>query len=368
MRIWRVAFLGVLVATALIAATGTHGAISSVSGQVQLIAPPPSVQLGALQSDTTMFAFDERQNVTLSAPLPVDISQPGQYGPNSGPDPLTPGTIPAGTTVSSQFVHADPVGHASPPNVLNATIVTSTNILGIEVCGPAKPDVCQHQHGLDDSDAVLGAPGTSYPTGVFGRGMNFATQPDILVWMVDNRTVVIQTSTDLHADQVRIITAGDGPSTGEITPTNVDCQTFVNGTPALGQINYSTDSSGKIGQGINPGVFFYWTKITTSAANQTVTVSQSNTSTNNAALFGVHQGWDRLYKGDCSSWTAGTVIGSNGSGASFTVPTPGNYVIGVKYSTKTIAGTTAPVPANITYTFTTSLGALTAASVPLVKQ
>jgi hypothetical protein len=158
------------------------------------------------------------------------------------------------------------------------------------------------------------------------------------------------------------------PSQGEITPTNVECSDFLAGTPALGQINYPAERAGTIGQGINPGVFFYWTKITTTMANQTVTVSQSNTSTNNAALFGVHQGWDRLYTGNCSSWTAGTVIGANGSGASFTVPTPGNYVIGVKYSTKTIAGTAVPVPANITYNFTTSLGPVTSASVPLVKQ
>ena len=366
MRVWRVAFLGVFVVAALVVVAGTLGAISSVSGDVVQIAPPPSVQLGVLQSDDHMFAFDEQQNVTLSAPLPVDISQPGQYGPNCGCDPLTPGTIPAGTAVSSQFVHADPVGKPNPPVVLTATVVTTTPIIGIEVCGPAKPSVCGNNDGLDASDAVLGNPTTSYPTGVFGRGMNFNTQPDTLVWMVDNRTVVIQTSTDRHADQVRIITDA-GPSTGEITPTSVDCQTFVNGTPALGQINYSVDSAGKIGTGINPGVFFYWTKITTTTSNQVVTVSQSNTSTNNAALFGVHQGWDRLYTGDCSSWSAGTVI-ANGSGASFTVPTPGNYVIGVKYSTKTIAGTTAPVPANITYNFTTTLGALTAASVPLVKQ
>ena len=81
----------------------------------------------------------------------------------------------------------------------------------------------------------------------------------------------------------------------------------------------------------------------------------------------MHQGWDRVYTGDCSSWAAGTEI-NGGSGARFTIATPGTYIIGIKYQTKSIAGTTAPVPADITYNFTTSLGGTTGASVLLKKQ
>ena len=154
---------------------------------------------------------------------------------------------------------------------------------------------------------------------------------------------------------------------GQITPTQVSCQDFISGTaPTLGQVNYSVDN-GKIGQGINPGVFFFYTKITTTVPNQVVTVSQTNTSTNNAAKFLVHQGQARLYTGNCSSWKEGTLL-AGGAGASFTVATPGNYVLSLKYDTKSIAGTTAPVPANIRYDFTTSLGGTTGGSVLLVKQ
>jgi len=157
------------------------------------------------------------------------------------------------------------------------------------------------------------------------------------------------------------------PAGGLIAPTQTTCQQFAAGTAStLGQINYSV-SNGKIGQGINPGVFFYYAKITTTVPNQVVTVSQSNTSTNNAALFQVQQSQDRLYKGDCSSYTTGTLI-SGSTGASFTVATPGTYIISIKYSTKSIAGKTAPVPADITYNFTTSLGGSTGASVLLHKQ
>ncbi len=159
----------------------------------------------------------------------------------------------------------------------------------------------------------------------------------------------------------------EAPPTGQITPTQVDCPDVLNGTaPNLDGINYSVQG-GKIGQNINPGVFFFWTKITTTVPNQVVTVTQTNNSTNNAALFTIHQGYVRVYTGNCSSYITGTEI-AGGSGASFTIATPGNYIIGIKYQTKSIAGTTAPVPANITYTFATSLGGNTAGTVILKKQ
>jgi len=157
------------------------------------------------------------------------------------------------------------------------------------------------------------------------------------------------------------------PPGGIIAPTQTTCNDVLNGTAStLGQINY-TLSGGKIAQSINPGVFFYYTKITTTTPNQVVTVSQSNTSTNNTPLFQALNGQAWLWKGDCSSHTVGALI-ANGSGATFTVPTPGNYIIGIKYQTKSIVGAPAPIPANITYNFTTSLGGSTGASVLLKKQ
>jgi dolichol kinase len=62
------------------------------------------------------------------------------------------------------------------------------------------------------------------------------------------------------------------------------------------------------------------------------------------------------------------VLTNGSTTASFTVTTPGTYVIQIKYNSKSIAGTTAPIPANITYSFGTSLGGNTGASVQLLKQ
>ena len=243
----RRSLVAALLACGIAAAGGANAAISSVSGQIVQIAPPPSVTFdggnGALESNDHMFTFDERQNVTLATDLPTDISQPGTYGPDCSCNPLTPGMIPAGTTVSSTFVHADPVGTPDKPNVLQATIVTDSDILGIEVCGNASPHC--GVNGLDISDPVLGAPGTLYPTDVFGRSMNFSTQKDFLIWQIDNRTVMIQTATRDHADQVRIITKGTPPP-GTIIVKKV---TDPSPDPTNSSFTFTGDAAGQIGNG-----------------------------------------------------------------------------------------------------------------------
>src|SRR5262249_32236880 len=113
------------------------------------------------------------------------------------------------------------------------------------------------------------------------------------------------------------------------------CQQFVGKTAAaLGQVNYSV-SGGKIAKSINPGTFVYYAAITTTAPNQIVTVSQSNTSSNSAAPFGVLQGQALLWSGDCSKKVlVGTVSGTNDSVAAYAIPVAGSYVIAVKYQTK----------------------------------
>jgi hypothetical protein len=153
---------------------------------------------------------------------------------------------------------------------------------------------------------------------------------------------------------------------GLITHTNVSCGDVLSGAASLpanviGQINYPGTTT--IGQGINPGKFFFWTKIVTTVPNQVVTVTQSKTGTG-AALFGIHQDWQRVYTGNCASYQTGTQI-NGGTGASFTIATPGSYIIGIKYDPKSLVGKPVPVPATVTYSFATSLGGTTGASVLL---
>jgi len=181
--------LGLLAAAAL--AAGAGATIVSTGGQVTLIAPPPSVLLGDLESDTTMFAFDEQQCVRTPVDIIVDITGPGTYDDQSK---LTPGVIPAGTLVSSHYVHADKVGDDLPPIDLEGSITTDADILGIAINKPA----------LDASD-VLGAPSTVYPTGRSYRRLQLG-QGDFVIEQIDERTVVVHSHVQLHTDDVRVIT------------------------------------------------------------------------------------------------------------------------------------------------------------------
>jgi len=194
--------------------------------------------------------------------------------------------------------------------------------------------------------------------------VSLATTPAAACQSQPNPHAIATADGPLSAEDAGALTCTP-PQTGLIAPTQTTCQDVRDGIAAtLGQINYSV-SNGKIGQNINPGVFFYYAKITV-PANTVVTVSE--TQNDAAALFQIHQGQARLYKGDCSSWTAGTENAGH-TGASYTIATAGSYIISIKYDTKSIAGTSAPTSDPVTYTFTaTPPGASSSASVLLKKQ
>ena len=182
--------LAVLAAAGL--STGVWASITSVSGQMTLIAPPPSVEFHELESDTTQFAFNERQCVLLGSDLKVNISTPGTFDDTTD---FTNAVIPAGTMVSSHFVHADKIGHTSPPIELEGTIKTDTNVLGIII-----------RKALLDASDFLGAIGTVYPTGVNYRALNLDNQNDFVILGGDLRTVTVHTDNQAHSDQLRVIT------------------------------------------------------------------------------------------------------------------------------------------------------------------
>jgi hypothetical protein len=228
-------------ASAAALAGSSHAAIDSTTGQVQQIAPPAGVLFpphpgescptagACLASDTTMFAFNERQCVAAPTNLPVDITQPGTYD-DSG-DLTNGGTIAAGTIVSSHLVHSEQATPNHGPALdFDGTIHTDGTILGIAILAPA----------LDATD-VLGAPGTLYPTGVFGRALNLDGQDDFVVNFVDGHTVEVHSQVNLHADQVRVIT------TCPRATIIVRKVTVPSGAPV--QFNFTGDAAGTIGDG-----------------------------------------------------------------------------------------------------------------------
>lgn len=155
---------------------------------------------------------------------------------------------------------------------------------------------------------------------------------------------------------------------GMIATKGAKCRDYAGGTAiALDQVTYSVQRRGNVVRGVTPDAFVFYSKLTTFAPNQLVTVDQANTSTNDAAPFQIPRGDARLWNGDCASFSVGTLT-AGATGASFLIRVPGTYIVGIKYSTKPVVKTPVPVPADPTYEFTTSLGGGSGASVLLTPR
>jgi hypothetical protein len=178
-----VRFLGVLAVLAAVGASTAVAAITSTSGAVVKIPPPASVVDGALESDTEIRAFDEQQCVTLASDLQLDVT------PGGGP-----GVVPAGTSVSSQFLHFDPTGGSLV--TLSGSITTDAPVLGVITSAA----------NLNASDS-LGAPGTTYPSNA-QRGLEppgpAPADGDSAAISASN-TVTVSLKDQFHFDQIRVI-------------------------------------------------------------------------------------------------------------------------------------------------------------------
>ena len=172
------------------------------------VSPPVSVVEGNLQSDTNIFWFFEGQT-TLESDIKVDITNPGIY--SAGSD-LTGGTISTGETVNSYLLHFDPAGNTPTGNTTIGILSFPYPILGIIVLDGS----------LDVTDNILGASGTTYPTGQQWRGLELGpvsvANPDTFIFDVDSITGLggiagILFAKDVGIDQVRVVTAVPIPTT-----------------------------------------------------------------------------------------------------------------------------------------------------------
>jgi hypothetical protein len=183
-------------------------------------------------------------------------------------------------------------------------------------------------------------------------------------------------------DELVTVTGG-----GLIAPTNTTCQNFIGSSPEnpsfdLDAIHYAV-SGGVIQQSINPGVFFYYSTFTapstlTKGLPFTVNIAQTNdhappgqpaSSIYNFGVAGA-PGTQQVsvFNGDCSSITNATasisLSGTNSSQVAVTFTPTSNqinlagqtFVIGVKFSPKSIVGAAAPSPSTVNYTFNTLIG------------
>jgi prepilin-type processing-associated H-X9-DG protein len=169
----------------------------SVAGNVVQIDPPASCVFNDLESNTLIRLFAERESFRLPTSVAVDITAPGYYERDYD---RSAGTIPAGTVVDSYFLFFDPVG--SGPAESSGAITMGGDVLGFIVLTDSH----------DRVDAVLGAPGTRYPTGQRSRG--FESGAERVTFEEDRLTFTINRfHSTFPGENVRILTVpGGGPA------------------------------------------------------------------------------------------------------------------------------------------------------------
>jgi len=155
----------------------------------------------------------------------------------------------------------------------------------------------------------------------------------------------------------------------KITPTGTTCSQFASGSAAtLASVEYSLKNNTTTIQQANPGVFFYWVKVTVAAGSNTFTVNQSITTGNFSSLFVLTSG-SNVFNANCVN---GLNPNITQSGANVTVqwnaPSAGTYIISIKYSTSSVTGVTAPTPSTVHYQFTTVGVPGSTSGVDLVKK
>lgn len=167
--------LAALLAPAAASAVVVTGSVTggTTPGTFQLIAPPPFVGGNDLGSPD-LFAWNEKQNVTLGAALATDLG----------------GVIAAGTRVASHGVAFDP---DAPRLTVSAEVEFSRPILGI-LWSTGK---------LTATDALLGAVGTAYNS-PGARGLEIADRAGT---SFVGKTLFLNWEALSPGDNIRVITS-----------------------------------------------------------------------------------------------------------------------------------------------------------------
>jgi hypothetical protein len=189
-----------LFAASLVFAANAESSAPPISGMVELIAPPPSVALNALESNSVVRFFAEQTNLLLNQSVSVDITQPGIVDHLVN---LTPGQIAANQLVNSYFFDADTLP-GSGILTFQGSVMFDEPVLGILIRGES----------LNATDAILGSPSTAYFPNNQYRGFDgpdFSSSSeavrDLVQLWPDGRTVSFQLHSEAYTDQFRVITA-----------------------------------------------------------------------------------------------------------------------------------------------------------------
>lgn len=174
-----------------------HASALTLSGDVNMIFPPASVQQDDRTNNNKALLFTEQANTTLGSALDVQAYLPGVY---DGSSTAVGRTLAAGRTVTSFFLHADVAEGVATPKNFSGSITFNEKILGVIFFG-----------NFTASDALVGAPGTAYETAA-GHGLDLSG-PNGDSFRISNNRMRLDFNFNISGitDQIRIITIGNAP-------------------------------------------------------------------------------------------------------------------------------------------------------------
>lgn len=181
----------------VLALSSVQASIVTTTG-VLLIPAPSSIvaNTAAIENNTLASVFNELQNVALLQAAHVDATTNGIFNSVAS---LTPGSIAAGTLVSSYYLHADPVGSSGTVFTYRGTVTFDADILGVSALNAQLL-----------ATNFLGAPGTTYPNSSNVNGLDYGDGTlDSFTISGDRRTLSFVLQAWAGADALRVITAGN---------------------------------------------------------------------------------------------------------------------------------------------------------------
>jgi hypothetical protein len=189
----------------MVLATSLSAASFSIqSGTASIITPAPAEIIGGssstYSSDTILYAFDEKQNVTLSSILNLD-----QVNPPTGTFdniPLLPGTLSVSAIVNSHFFLAEPSTNSGLKNY-QASFLFDNPIVMI--------GFISSNGNLSSSESELGLTGVTYNY----NGLTFNGSTDSVTVSADRKTLSLNfnVSNGTDFDTLRVITQTPEPET-----------------------------------------------------------------------------------------------------------------------------------------------------------
>lgn len=171
-----------------------NSGVLQTSGPMKFVSPGPTFVPGLYEDGENIVVFPERRGVLLEEPIPVDLTDPGEYIRRRKRPQFS---LPAGHRVQSYLLQLNP-SRRIKSNVVGQ-ITFEHPILGLVLTS----------NGLFKTDATLGHPNGDYDAK--WRGVESSREPgggldrDTVILTANRKTLILSLAKGSAFDQIRVI-------------------------------------------------------------------------------------------------------------------------------------------------------------------